>query len=90
MIAATMPTPSAIPKLRQHPAGNQRADDPDDDVADQSIATAFNNHTGKPAGHGTNDQPNDECLCVRLSPRSVLAANRQAVGALHEIIADSS
>src|SRR5262249_3099734 len=54
--------------LWQQPASDQAADNPDDDVTDQPVATAFDHHAGKPTGNGTNDQPNDECLYIHLSP----------------------
>src|SRR5207302_2678583 len=45
---------------RQQPARDHRADDADDDVADQSEAAAFDDLTRKPAGDRTDDQPNDD------------------------------
>ena len=58
-------------ELRQQPASDQTAENANDDVADQPVPTAFDQHTGKPTSDGTDDQPNDECLCVHLSPFSV-------------------
>jgi hypothetical protein len=70
--------------LREHPTSDQAADDTNDsrnpgggkrrgNVADQSVAAAFNRHTGKPTGSGADDQPNQECLSVlHFSPQSSL------------------
>jgi hypothetical protein len=54
--------------LRQQPASEQTAENANDDVAYQPVATAFDHHTGKPTSDGTDDQPNDECLYVHLFP----------------------
>jgi hypothetical protein len=54
--------------LREQPTCDQAADDTNDNVADQSVAAALDHHTGKPTGNGADDQPNDECLCVHVSP----------------------
>jgi hypothetical protein len=54
--------------LWQQPAGDQGADNADDNITDQPVAAAFDRHTGQPTGDGANDQPNDQCLCVHLSP----------------------
>src|SRR5262249_34103661 len=40
--------------------------------ADQSVAAAFDHHTGKPTGNAADNQPNDECLCVHVSPHFCL------------------
>src|SRR6202166_3101007 len=37
--------------LRQHPADNYRADDADDDVADEPEAAPLDDHARKPAGN---------------------------------------
>jgi hypothetical protein len=61
--------------LREHPTSDQAADYTNDsrnpgggkrrgNFADQSVAVAFNRHTGKPTGSGADDQPNHECLSV--------------------------
>src|SRR6516165_2007305 len=55
--------------LRQQPASEQTAENANDDVAYQPVTTAFDHHPGKPTSDGTDDQPNDECLYVHLSPR---------------------
>src|SRR5262249_36356682 len=59
--------------LGQQPASEQTAENANDDVAYQPVTTAFDHHTGKPTSDGTDDQPNDECLYVHLSPRFLLA-----------------
>jgi hypothetical protein len=48
--------------LRQQPASDQTADNPDDDVTDQSVATALDHQPRKPTSYGTDDQPNDKLL----------------------------
>src|SRR5215471_5940904 len=58
--------------LREQPTSDQAADNTDDNVADQSVAATFDYHTGKPTGDGADDQPNDECLCVHVSPHFCL------------------
>src|SRR6516164_861662 len=55
-------------ELRQQPTSDKAADDSDDDIPDQPVAAAFNNHTGKPTGDGTDNKPNDQYLYVHLSP----------------------
>jgi Protein of unknown function (DUF1810) len=78
MIAAIMPPPNYNADLRQQPACDQTTDNPNDNVADQSVATALNRHTGKPTCDGADDQPNDECLCVHVSPQFVNAQKGRA------------
>src|SRR5262249_3829725 len=73
-------------ELRQQPTSDETADDPDDDIPNQPVAAAFNNHTGKPTGDGTDNKPNDECLYVHLFPHFA-GPNRMRT---MSIIADSS
>jgi len=46
--------------LRQQPARNHRADDADDDIAEQAEAAALNDEAGQPACDGADDEPYDE------------------------------
>src|ERR1700722_12622429 len=60
-------------ELRQQPPGDDRADNADHDVAQQPIAAAFDHHSGKPAGDGSDDQPNDNALDAHRSPQRARA-----------------
>ena len=55
------------PEAGKQPAGNEGADDADDDVADQAEAAARHDLAGKPAGNGTDDEKDDECLWIHAS-----------------------
>ena len=70
MMAPMRPPPITMPSLRQQPAGDEGADDADDDIADQPEAAAFHDHAGQPAGDGADNQPNDKALYVHdLTPQ---------------------
>jgi hypothetical protein len=55
-------------QLTWRPTGKQLLRQPLSSTLNQSQS-----HTGKPTSDGTDDQPNDECLYVHLSPRFLLA-----------------
>jgi hypothetical protein len=72
MIAAIMPPPITMPIC----GNNQPAIKPPimpTMIADQPVTAALDHHTGQPTSDGTDNQPNDECLYVHLSPRLLLA-----------------
>ena len=49
-------------ELRQQPSGDDRADNADDDIAEEPEAAALDHQPGEPAGDGPYDQPNDDAL----------------------------
>jgi hypothetical protein len=55
-------------ELRQQPTSDEAADYSDDDIPDKPVTAAFDKHTSKPTGDGTDNKPNNECLNVHLSP----------------------
>src|SRR5499427_9604216 len=55
-------------ELRQQPTSDEAADYSDDDIPDKPVTAAFDQHTSKPTGDGTDNKPNNECLNVHLSP----------------------
>ena len=72
MIAPMMGPPiSGNAMMRQQPAGDDGADDADDDVADQPEAAALDDHAGKPAGNRADDEPNDDALRSMIPPDSL-------------------
>ena len=64
MIDATMPPPIDDADARQQPAGDERADDADHDVADQAKAHAAHDQAGEPAGDRADDQNDENCFDV--------------------------
>ena len=55
-------------ELRQQPTSDEAADYSDDDIPDKPVTAAFDQHTSKPTGDGTDNKPNNECLNVHLPP----------------------
>src|ERR1700722_4363193 len=55
-------------ELRQQPPGDDRADNAAHDVPQQPVAAAFDHHPGKPAGDGSDDQPNNDALNTHSIP----------------------
>src|SRR6516165_5014766 len=55
-------------ELRQQPTSDEAADYSNDDIPDKPVTAAFDKHTSKPTGDGTDNKPNNECLNVHLSP----------------------
>jgi len=62
MIAATMPTPRLRPSWGQQPVANEGADDPDEEVADESEAGASHDLARQPSGHEADQQYDKETL----------------------------
>jgi hypothetical protein len=54
-------------KLRQQPAGDERADDADDDISNQPEAVTLDDEAREPARDGADDQPNDNAFNARVS-----------------------
>ena len=62
MIEAIMPPPISDAEPRQQPAGDERADDADHDVAEQAEAHALHDQAGEPACDRTDEDDDDELL----------------------------
>src|ERR1700685_421855 len=56
------------PDLRTPPAGDDRADDADDDIANEPNPAALDDHARKPASNRADDNPDDETLNHGVSP----------------------
>jgi len=50
------------PKHASKISSNHRADDADDDIADQAKPTTFYDLPGQPAGNCPDHKPNDDCV----------------------------
>ena len=56
IIAATKPPPDYNAELRQQPTSDETADYSDDDIPDKPVTAAFDKHTSKPTGDGTDNK----------------------------------
>src|SRR5215469_11087044 len=50
------------PDHRQQPTGNNRTDDADHDISDESEAVALNDQASEPTGYCADNQPSDQRL----------------------------
>ena len=58
----TNPANGTKPKLRQQPGSDERADDSNDDVPDQSKTEPAHDLTSQPAGNRADDQHHDKAV----------------------------
>ena len=54
--------PKCKAEAREQYSGNERSDDADDDIADETKSAALHDLPGQPAGNGADNQPNDQLL----------------------------